>query len=119
MIPAEVCSAKVCALLRSTRAGAGDPPNVPPAHDSMRPATEYAATNKGGETSGINGYSGRMPNARAPAMKSPGRPSLQHGEETVPVTIRLTALQREKLQMLGGAKWVRDRIDKAHLPTMK
>lgn len=29
------------------------------------------------------------------------------------VSLRMTKAQREKLERLGGAKWVRDRIDKA------
>jgi hypothetical protein len=32
------------------------------------------------------------------------------------VTIKLSEAQKEKLQVLGGAPWVRDRIDKAKLP---
>jgi hypothetical protein len=31
------------------------------------------------------------------------------------VPIRLNAAQREKLAQLGGAQWVRDRIDKARI----
>ena len=42
-----------------------------------------------------------------------GRPPLEAGEVTVPVTVRMTAQQREKLGRLGGAAWVRQRIDKA------
>ena len=48
-----------------------------------------------------------------PAAKRRGRPALQEGEPTVPVVIRMTEPQREKLQRLGGPKWVRDRIDRA------
>lgn len=51
-----------------------------------------------------------------PATKRRGRPSLADGLDTVPVTIRLTADQRVKLAALGGAQWVRNRIDKAKLP---
>jgi hypothetical protein len=32
---------------------------------------------------------------------------------TAPVTIKLSDAQKEKLQRLGGASWVRDRIDRA------
>lgn len=32
------------------------------------------------------------------------------------VSLRMTVGQREKLGRLGGAPWVRDRIDKAHEP---
>ncbi|HEY2254952.1 MAG TPA: hypothetical protein VGI11_04885 [Variovorax sp.] len=41
---------------------------------------------------------------------------MQPGVATVPVMIKLTEPQKEKLQQLGGAPWVRDRIDKAKLP---
>jgi hypothetical protein len=33
-----------------------------------------------------------------------------------PTSIGLTDPQREKLKRLGGASWVRDKIDKAKLP---
>lgn len=33
-----------------------------------------------------------------------------------PVTIKLTDEQREKLPKLGGAAWVRQKIDRAKLP---
>jgi len=45
-----------------------------------------------------------------------GRPPIENGEETVPVSIRMTIPQREKLAKLGGPAWVRERIDKAKLP---
>lgn len=48
-----------------------------------------------------------------------GRPALQHGEDTVPVTIRMTNPQKDKLQRLGGPTWVRTRIDKAREPGEK
>lgn len=31
----------------------------------------------------------------------------------VPVMVKMKPSQKEKLQRLGGARWVRDRIDKA------
>lgn len=34
----------------------------------------------------------------------------------VPVSIKMTPPQRSKLGRLGGAPWVRDRIDKAKEP---
>jgi hypothetical protein len=40
-----------------------------------------------------------------------GRKPLKHGEETVTLSLRVTAEQREKLRRLGGARWVRERID--------
>lgn len=45
-----------------------------------------------------------------------GRPPVKAGEETVTISLRLTKAQREKLERLGGAKWVRDRIDRAKEP---
>lgn len=42
-----------------------------------------------------------------------GRPRIAEGLLTVPVMIKMTEAQREKLRRLGGARWVRDRIDKA------
>lgn len=42
-----------------------------------------------------------------------GRKPIKEGEATVMFTMRLTAPQREKLNRLGGAAWLRDRIDKA------
>lgn len=35
------------------------------------------------------------------------------------VSLRMTPAQREKLERLGGAKWVRDRIDRAKEPSAK
>lgn len=48
-----------------------------------------------------------------------GRKPVKQGEETVTVSLRMTAAQREKLARLGGAAWVRDRIDRAKSPTVK
>ena len=45
-----------------------------------------------------------------------GRPPVKAGEETQTVSLRMTQAQREKLDRLGGAKWVRDRIDRAKEP---
>lgn len=42
-----------------------------------------------------------------------GRKPIKRGEETVTVSLRMTAAQRDKLARLGGAEWVRLRIDKA------
>lgn len=42
-----------------------------------------------------------------------GRPAIKPGEPTVTMCLRLTQAQREKVERLGGGKWVRDRIDKA------
>ncbi len=45
-----------------------------------------------------------------------GRKPVVAGEQLSPVSIKMSKAQREKLQQLGGAPWVRDRIDKAKLP---
>ncbi len=45
-----------------------------------------------------------------------GRKPLKEGQETVTLSVRLTVAQREKLGRLGGAAWMRDRIDKAKEP---
>ena len=45
-----------------------------------------------------------------------GRPPVKAGEETITISLRMTLSQREKLERLGGAKWVRDRIDRAKEP---
>lgn len=34
----------------------------------------------------------------------------------VPVVLKMKPAQKDKLSKLGGAPWVRDRIDKAKLP---
>ena len=45
-----------------------------------------------------------------------GRKPLKEGQETVTLSVRLTVAQRAKLERLGGAAWLRDRIDKAKEP---
>ena len=42
-----------------------------------------------------------------------GRKPVKQGEETVTFSLRMTVAQREKLARLGGAEWVRTKIDKA------
>ncbi len=42
-----------------------------------------------------------------------GRKPVKAGEETVTVSLRMTAAQREKLALLGGAPWVRKMIERA------
>lgn len=59
----------------------------------------------------------KAPNQDGASNKRRGRPSISEGQDTVPVTIRLTEPQREKLGKLGGAQWVRDRIDRAKVPS--
>ena len=44
------------------------------------------------------------------------KPAVAGAPATSPVTIKLSEAQKEKLQRLGGAPWVREKIDKAKLP---
>ena len=53
---------------------------------------------------------------RGGAGRGQGRQPVKAGEETVTVSLRMTPAQREKLARLGGAGWVRDRIDRAKEP---
>ena len=55
-------------------------------------------------------------NPRPPNDRGQGRKPLQEGEETVTVSLRMTPAQRDKLKALGGAVWVREKIDKARPP---
>ena len=50
------------------------------------------------------------------AGRGQGRKPLPDGETMQPVTVKMRPDQREKLTKLGGAPWVRDKIDKAKLP---
>ena len=45
-----------------------------------------------------------------------GRKPVKQGEETVTLSLRVTVAQREKLARLGGAEWVRQKIDRAKEP---
>lgn len=54
--------------------------------------------------------------ARAGAGK---KPKVAGAPATSPVTIKMSEAQKEKLQRLGGAPWVRERIDKAKDPTQE
>ena len=45
--------------------------------------------------------------------RKPGQQPLEMGEKSVVVPIRMTAAQKIKLAALGGAAWVRKRIDRA------
>lgn len=42
-----------------------------------------------------------------------GRKPVKPGEETITVSLRMTKTHREKLKRLGGAKWVREQIEKS------
>ena len=45
-----------------------------------------------------------------------GRKPVKQGEETVTLSLRMTPEQRAKLARLGGAEWVRGKIDRAKEP---
>jgi len=47
------------------------------------------------------------------------KPKVVGAPATSPVTIKLSDAQKEKLQRLGGAPWVREKIDKAKEPQLK
>ena len=53
---------------------------------------------------------------RGGPRRGQGRPPVKAGEETLTVSLRMTPAQREKLERLGGAKWVRERIERAKEP---
>ena len=53
---------------------------------------------------------------RPPNDRGQGRKPIKAGEETVTVSLRMTPTQRDKLARLGGAAWMRERIDKAKEP---
>ncbi len=50
---------------------------------------------------------------RGGSGRGQGRKRLKADEETVPVTIRMAGSQKDKLKRLGGAPWVREKIDQA------
>ena len=53
---------------------------------------------------------------RGGARTGGGRKPLQPGAITVGVTLKMTQDQRKKLARLGGAPWVRKKIDQAKEP---
>lgn len=52
-----------------------------------------------------------MTEKRGGPGRGQGRKPVKHGEQTVTLSIRVTSAQREKLARLGGAEWVRQKID--------
>jgi hypothetical protein len=52
-------------------------------------------------------------NPRPPNDRGQGRKPLSSAEKTVSKTFRMTEAQAAKVERLGGAQWVRDRIEKA------
>lgn len=56
---------------------------------------------------------------RGGARPGAGRKPKEESEAMVPVSIKMKAEQKEKLARLGGAPWVRDKIDRAREPEPK
>lgn len=62
---------------------------------------------------------GMVSGQRGGPGRGQGRKPVKQGEDTVTVSLRMTSAQRDKLAQLGGADWVRKRIDKARAPNAK
>lgn len=60
-----------------------------------------------------------MTSNRGGPGRGQGRKPVAEGQQTVTVSLRMTEAQRDKLALLGGAEWVRQRIDKAKAPNAK
>ena len=60
-----------------------------------------------------------MQSKRGGSGRGQGRKPIKEGQNTVTVSLRLTVGQRDKLALLGGAEWVRQRIDKAKAPNVE
>lgn len=50
---------------------------------------------------------------RGGAGRGQGRKAIEEGQKTVTVSLRMSERQREKLDVLGGAEWVRGCINRA------
>ena len=59
---------------------------------------------------------GSQKSTRGGPGKGQGRKPIKAGEKTITVSLRMTATQREKLERLGGAEWVRRKIERAEDP---
>ena len=57
-----------------------------------------------------------MTTQRGGPGRGQGRKPVKRGEETITLSLRVTVSQREKLARLGGAEWVRGKIDRAKEP---
>lgn len=58
--------------------------------------------------------------SEVPNKRPPGRPPApEDARRSARVELRLTQAQRDKLERLGGADWVRSRIDRARDPAFK
>lgn len=53
---------------------------------------------------------------RGGAGRGQGRKPVRQGEKTATLSLRVTVAQREKLARLGGAEWVRGKVDEAQEP---
>ena len=53
------------------------------------------------------------------ARDGSGRKPIEPDSDTVSFPVKMSANQRDKLKRLGGAPWVRDKIDKAKEPEPK
>lgn len=51
--------------------------------------------------------------SRGGKREGSGRKTLSPASPTVVFPVRMTAEQRDKLHRLGGAEWIRSKIDKA------
>lgn len=60
-----------------------------------------------------NGGYEMIENKRGGPNRGQGRKPIKQGEESVTMSLRLTVSQRKKLADLGGAEWVREKIDRA------
>lgn len=56
---------------------------------------------------------GMVSGKRGGPGRGQGRKPVKQGEETVTLSLRVTVAQREKLARIGGAEWVRQKIDRA------
>lgn len=56
------------------------------------------------------------PTGRGGPGRGQGRKPLKAGEALQPVSVKMTAAQRDKLKRLGGAPWVRQKIDQEPEP---
>ena len=71
---------------------------------------------RGIEASRTERQDAEMSAQRGGPGRGQGRKPIKEGQDTVTVSLRMTESQRDKLALLGGAEWVRQRIDKAKAP---
>lgn len=73
---------------------------------------------RGIEASSTKRQDDEMSAQRGGPGRGQGRKPIKDGQATVTMSLRLTVGQRDKLVLLGGARWVRQRIDRAKTPTV-